>query len=115
VDISIMDSKGVKSDVDPADLEQTHSVQMGSVAAADADIAASYANQLSGENSYTRKEETRLRWKLDLRLVPLLWFNVTLGAMDKGMLCTHMNESFCAYRLTSHDCDCSIVRLQAGH
>ena len=58
-------------------------MQVGAVASADADIAASYANQFSGENAYTRKEETRLRWKLDLRLVPLLWFNVTLGAMDK--------------------------------
>lgn len=25
----------------------------------------------------------RLRWKLDMRLVPILWFNVTLAAMDK--------------------------------
>jgi len=80
-----MDSKTVKSDIGPGDLEQTHSVQMGSVAAADVDIAASYANQLEGENAYTRKEETRLRWKLDLRLLPLLWFNVTLGSMDKGI------------------------------
>lgn len=59
------------------------SVQNGTVASTDADVAASYANQFSGENAYTRKEEVRLRWKLDLRLVPLLWFNVTLGAMDK--------------------------------
>ncbi|KAF2805001.1 putative allantoate permease [Mytilinidion resinicola] len=49
----------------------------------DVDIAAAYAGQLDGENAYTRKEQVRLRWKLDLRLVPLLWFNVTLGAMDK--------------------------------
>jgi hypothetical protein len=49
----------------------------------DEDIAAAYANRLEGEKAYTRKEETRLRWKLDLRLVPMLWFNITLGAMDK--------------------------------
>ena len=47
------------------------------------DIAARYADQWVGQETYTRKEWVRLRWKLDLRLVPLLWFNVTLGAMDK--------------------------------
>lgn len=47
------------------------------------DIAAQYADQFTGGDTYSRKEEVRLRWKLDLRLVPLLWFNVTLGAMDK--------------------------------
>ncbi|KAK8069921.1 hypothetical protein PG994_006537 [Apiospora phragmitis] len=48
------------------------------------DVAAQYANHFadSGE-TYSLRDETRLRWKLDLRLVPLLWFNVTLGAMDK--------------------------------
>lgn len=49
----------------------------------DADIAAAYADRLDGENSYTAREEKRLRWKLDLRLVPILWLNVTLSAMDK--------------------------------
>ena len=49
----------------------------------DADIAAAYADKLDGENAYTRAEEKRLRWKLDLRLVPILWLNVTLSAMDK--------------------------------
>lgn len=49
----------------------------------DGDIAAVYADQLTGDNAYTRKEWVRLRWKLDMRFVPLLWFNVTLGAMDK--------------------------------
>ncbi|KAI9742370.1 MAG: hypothetical protein M1818_003903 [Claussenomyces sp. TS43310] len=53
------------------------------MSAPDEDIAAAYANQLDGEGAYSRKEEVRLRWKLDLRLVPILWFNVTLGAMDK--------------------------------
>jgi hypothetical protein len=49
----------------------------------DAEIAATYADRLDGENAYTSQEEKRLRWKLDLRLVPILWLNVTLSAMDK--------------------------------
>lgn len=49
----------------------------------DMDVAARYANHFTDSEMYSRREETRLRWKLDLRLVPLLWFNVTLGAMDK--------------------------------
>ncbi|KIV99835.1 uncharacterized protein PV09_08504 [Verruconis gallopava] len=77
------ESKNMKTDVTPADMEDTHSVKIGSVTSATADVAAAYANQFTGEDTYTKKEETRLRWKLDLRLVPLLWFNVTLGAMDK--------------------------------
>lgn len=49
----------------------------------DADIAAAYADKLDGENAYTSAEAKRLRWKLDLRLVPILWLNITLSAMDK--------------------------------
>lgn len=75
--------KNMKTDVAPADLEETHSVGFGNVTTANADVAAQYADQLNGDNAYTKKEETRLRWKIDLRLVPLLWFNVTLAAMDK--------------------------------
>jgi hypothetical protein len=56
-----------------ADVEDTHSVKIGEVASANVDVAAAYAHHLTGENAYTRKEATRLRWKLDLRLVPLLW------------------------------------------
>jgi ACS family allantoate permease-like MFS transporter len=55
----------------------------GKAITGDIDIAAGYADQLDVEDAYTTKEWTRLRWKLDMRLVPLLWFNVTLGAMDK--------------------------------
>ena len=47
------------------------------------DVAAAYAGQLEGENAWTRKEQVRLRWKIDLRLIAILWFNVTLGAIDK--------------------------------
>jgi MFS transporter, ACS family, allantoate permease len=77
-----------KPDITPAEMEDSSSVGIGKVSSSsassgDGDVAAAYANQLSGESAYTQKEWTRLRWKLDLRLVPLLWFNVTLGAMDK--------------------------------
>ena len=61
-----------------ADAEDTHSVKIGEVATADVDVAAAYAHHLTGENAYTRKEATRLRWKLDLRLVPLLWCKCSL-------------------------------------
>ncbi|KAK8085420.1 hypothetical protein PG997_006691 [Apiospora hydei] len=48
------------------------------------DVAAQYANHFaSSDETYSQREEWRLRWKLDMRLVPLLWFNVTLGSMDK--------------------------------
>jgi hypothetical protein len=49
----------------------------------DRDIAAAYADKLEGENTYTTARGQRLRWKSDLRLVPILWLNVTLSAMDK--------------------------------
>ena len=58
-------------------------VQDDPKAAVHLDIAAQYADQFTGGNTYTREEEVRLRWKIDLRLVPMLWFNVTLAAMDK--------------------------------
>ena len=64
------------------DVEESHSSKETQVITKDADEAAKYAND-SGETAYTRKEEVRLRWKLDIRLVPLLWFNVCLGAADK--------------------------------
>lgn len=76
------DSKGPEF----SPVTESKSIGMGDVEdvpSQDRDVAAAYANQFEGESAYTRKEWTRLRWKLDLRLVPLLWFNVTLGAMDK--------------------------------
>lgn len=60
------------------------SIDMGKVAiVTDGDVAAQYANVFTDGETYSRQEERRLRWKLDLLLVPLLWFNITLGAMDK--------------------------------
>jgi hypothetical protein len=48
-----------------------------------ADVAAAYTGYFSDHEPYTRKEEVSLRWKLDRRLMPILWFNIILGAMDK--------------------------------
>jgi len=47
------------------------------------DVAAELAEMFEGGKGYTRKEVWRLRWKLDIRLIPILWFNVLLPAMDK--------------------------------
>jgi hypothetical protein len=63
---------------------ETHDIAQGHIFShSDEDIAAAYADKLDGENAYTVQEEKRLRWKLDLRLVPILWLNITLSAMDK--------------------------------
>jgi hypothetical protein len=75
-----------KNNMSPGELEETNSsISPGVIAphSKNVDVAAQYANQFSNGDSYTRGEWVKLRWKLDLRLVPLLWFNVTLGAMDK--------------------------------
>ncbi|KAH9906068.1 putative allantoate permease [Xylariomycetidae sp. FL2044] len=49
------------------------------------DVAAAYTSYFSGGTSdlYSRAEEKSLRWKLDRRLIPILWFNIILGATDK--------------------------------
>ncbi|KAF5506705.1 putative transporter [Colletotrichum siamense] len=47
------------------------------------DIAAHLADQFANETDYDRREEVKLRWKLDFRLIPFLWLNITLPAMDK--------------------------------
>ncbi|KAK9420002.1 hypothetical protein SUNI508_06761 [Seiridium unicorne] len=47
------------------------------------DVAATYADYFTENEPYSRKEEVSLRWKLDRRLIPILWFNIILGAMDK--------------------------------
>ncbi|KAH8893996.1 MFS general substrate transporter [Thozetella sp. PMI_491] len=47
------------------------------------DEAAALAEQFANEPPYTREEEVKLRWKIDLRLVPLFFLNITLPAMDK--------------------------------
>ncbi|KAK1657224.1 major facilitator superfamily domain-containing protein [Colletotrichum godetiae] len=47
------------------------------------DIAAHLVDQFANEPDYDRQEEVKLRWKIDLRLVPMLWLNITFPAMDK--------------------------------
>ncbi|KAG9255121.1 putative allantoate permease [Emericellopsis atlantica] len=82
-------SKDVKPTFTPGEMEEsTGSVGAGKVEPSavpgkDSDVAARYANMFSGGEGYSRSEWVKLRWKLDMRLVPLLWFNITLGAMDK--------------------------------
>lgn len=83
----------------PGNIARSSSVQAGQAyddpkAIARVDVAAQYADQFTDGNEYSRKEEMKLRWKLDLRLVPLLWFNVTLGAMDKVTTSTAALYSF---------------------
>ncbi len=46
------------------------------------DVAAGYASYL-GDDGYSAKEERSLVWKLDFRLIPILWLNVCFAAMDK--------------------------------
>lgn len=53
------------------------------------DLAASYAHRFEGEASYTPEEGRKVRWKVDVRLMGMLWFNSTVAAIDKvttGML-----------------------------
>ncbi|KAL4955575.1 major facilitator superfamily domain-containing protein [Aspergillus filifer] len=49
----------------------------------DRDIAAELANKFHGEEAFTGEEVRRLRWKLDFRIIPLVFLNVVLPAMDK--------------------------------
>jgi hypothetical protein len=47
------------------------------------DIAAELTEQFSNEPGFDREEEQKLRWKIDMRLIPILFMNITLPAMDK--------------------------------
>ncbi|CAJ2509251.1 Uu.00g142770.m01.CDS01 [Anthostomella pinea] len=55
-------------------------------ASPNADVAAAYTSYFDSSESnsgYSRAEERALRWKLDRRLIPILWFNIIIGATDK--------------------------------
>lgn len=53
------------------------------------DVAAAFLNRFQGDDAeYTATEEKALRWRLDKRLIPILWFNITLGAVDKSTIST---------------------------
>ncbi|VUC25519.1 unnamed protein product [Clonostachys rosea] len=95
------DSKTAKiSTLSPGEVEDNSSIGRGKVdhtvtdASSDVDVAAKYANMFTNGETYSVSEWVKLRWKLDLRLVPLLWFNVTLGAMDKVTTSTAALYSF---------------------
>lgn len=82
--------KGEDFNPSPKDMEEVSSVAAGKSDhvglpshEATNDEAAKYADMFNNGETYSRSEWVKLRWKLDLRLVPLLWFNITLGAMDK--------------------------------
>ncbi|KAF4121379.1 Allantoate permease [Geosmithia morbida] len=82
------DRKDQKVGMASGAMEDTASVSRGKVICTGSsteggDVAAKYANVFTDGETYSASEWGRLRWKLDLRFVPLLWFNVTLGAMDK--------------------------------
>lgn len=48
------------------------------------DLAADLlAERFTNEPPYDREEELKLRFKLDMRLIPFLFLNITLPAMDK--------------------------------
>ncbi|KAH8894525.1 MFS general substrate transporter [Thozetella sp. PMI_491] len=49
------------------------------------DIAAGFLSRFE-DASYTPQEEKALRWRLDKRLIPILFFNITLGAVDKSTI-----------------------------
>jgi MFS transporter, ACS family, allantoate permease len=51
------------------------------------DVAAQYANRLGGQDAYTKQEARWLLWKIDLRIIPVLFFNVSLPAVDKVTTC----------------------------
>jgi hypothetical protein len=46
-------------------------------------VAAQYANRLGGQDAYTKQEARWLLWKIGLRMVPVLFFNISLPAVDK--------------------------------
>ena len=46
------------------------------------DVGAIYADLLENE-PYTKKEETKLRWRLDRRIMPIVMLNVILASADK--------------------------------
>ena len=52
------------------------------------DIGAAYSGYFDQHDTFTLEEGKRLRWKLDLRLIPILAFNIILGATDKASTST---------------------------
>ncbi|KAH8680748.1 putative allantoate permease [Xylariales sp. PMI_506] len=57
------------------------------IAQGDIDVAAQYANIL-GPDGFSREEEVAVRWRLDRRIMPILFFNVILASCDKTSTAT---------------------------
>jgi hypothetical protein len=54
------------------------------------DVAAQYANRLGGQDACMKQEARWLLWKVALRMVPVLFFNINLPAVDKITTCKSM-------------------------
>ncbi|KAF4431484.1 Allantoate permease [Fusarium acutatum] len=67
-------STGSNADISTGEIKQ---VGMGR------DVAAELTAQFANEPGYDRDEERKLRWKIDMRLIPILFMNITLPAIDK--------------------------------
>lgn len=52
------------------------------------DIGAAYSGYFDENEAYSTEEARKLRWKLDLRLIPILGFNIILAATDKACTST---------------------------
>ena len=72
------DRKGPEIDTERFPVGENASAK-SHVATSDEDVAAAYAERFNGADAYSPKEEMWLRWKIDFRLIPILWFNITLG------------------------------------
>jgi hypothetical protein len=53
----------------------------------DLDIGAVYADAVR-QQPYDHKEEVAVRWRLDRRIMPILFFNVVLASVDKTSTAT---------------------------
>lgn len=47
------------------------------------DVAADLVQKFANEPPYDRSEDRKVRFKIDFRLIPFLFLNITLPAMDK--------------------------------
>lgn len=72
---------------DVASTTVDHDTTSGKVDDKALDVAAAFLNRVDN-TPYAAKEEKALRWRLDKRLIPILWFNITLGAVDKSTIST---------------------------
>jgi hypothetical protein len=74
-------------DSEPGQVIDESNAVDGKFALSDMDVAAQYATKLGGQDAYTKQEARWLLWKIDLRIIPVLFFNVSLPAVDKVTTC----------------------------